>query len=128
MDDYPRILKESLVEMEKLLSARSVVGEPVTANGATVIPLVSTGFTFGAGSGPGAHEPANGEPEGGRGAGASGLARPVAVIVVDKGGNVRVERVRAPGPLRMLADAARSAILPSERAARKPASAPGPYL
>lgn len=105
MEDYAKALKESLVEMEKLLSAKNVVGEPVTTNGSTIIPLVSSGFTLGAGGGVGKPTTEGGEPESGKGAGVTGMTRPVAVVIVDKEGHVRVERIHTPGPFRTLADA-----------------------
>ena len=53
MEEVERLLKNSVEEMEKLLSAKTVVGEPLTVDGNTIVPLLSIGFGFGAGSGSG---------------------------------------------------------------------------
>ena len=51
MSDIDTLLKQSVGELEKLLKAQNVIGEPSTHGGVTVIPLVSIGFGFGAGGG-----------------------------------------------------------------------------
>ena len=53
MEDVERLLKTAMGEVERLLSTKAVVGEPITYEGNTVIPLVSVGFGFGAGGGTG---------------------------------------------------------------------------
>jgi uncharacterized spore protein YtfJ len=79
MADIDTLLKQSVGELDRLLKAQNVIGEPSTHGGVTVIPLVSFGFGFGAGGGKGK------EAEGGAGTGGGGI-RPVAVIVIDKDG------------------------------------------
>lgn len=75
-----------------MLNTRTVVGEPISVEGATLIPLVSIGFGFGAGGGTGkSQEKARGEGAGGGTGGAAGV-RPVAMVIVDKSG-VRIEPV-----------------------------------
>ena len=93
MEDAKDLLKTSLAELEKVLSSRSVVGEPIQINGNTIIPLTSVGFGFGAGGGSG--KPPKGEAGEGAGAGTGGGGgiRPVAVLVVNKDG-VRLEPVK----------------------------------
>jgi uncharacterized spore protein YtfJ len=93
MDDAKDLLKTSLEELEKVLSSRSVVGEPIQIDGNTIIPLTSVGFGFGAGGGSG--KPPKGEAGEGTGAGTGGGGgiRPVAVLVVNKDG-VRLESVK----------------------------------
>jgi uncharacterized spore protein YtfJ len=91
--DPDNLLKTALAEVEHLLNARTVVGEPITVDGNTLIPLMAVGFGFGAGGGSGKEQKKiSGEGEG-AGTGAGGGIRPVAVIVVNKDG-VRVESVR----------------------------------
>jgi uncharacterized spore protein YtfJ len=86
MEDVERILKTSMAEIERLLSSRTVVGEPIAAEGNTVIPLVSFGFGFGAGGGTGRGDK-EGKGEGtGVGTGGGGGIKPVALIVVNKDG------------------------------------------
>ena len=86
MSDIDALLKQSVGELEKLLKAQNVIGEPSTHGSVTVIPLVSFGFGFGAGGGQGK------EAEGGAGTGGGGI-RPVAVIVIDKDGT-RIQSIR----------------------------------
>jgi uncharacterized spore protein YtfJ len=82
------ILKTITGEMQKALSAKTVVGDPVTVEGKTVIPLMSVGMGFGAGSGSGTKTSAGG----GGGGGGLGI-KPVAVIIIDQQG-VRLERLK----------------------------------
>ena len=81
------ILKTITEEMQKSLSAKNAVGDPVTVGDKTVIPLMSVGMGFGAGSSSG-----KADKPGGGGGGALGM-KPVAVIIIDQDG-VRVERLK----------------------------------
>ena len=93
MEDVEKLVKTSLGEIERLLSTKTVVGEPITVEGNTVIPLICIGFGFGAGGGSGKGERGpKGEGTGG-GTGGGGGIRPVAVIIINKDG-VRVEPVK----------------------------------
>ncbi|MEJ2110740.1 MAG: spore germination protein GerW family protein, partial [Acidobacteriota bacterium] len=86
MENIENIIKSTLGEIEKLLSTKSVIGEPVTLEGVTVIPLIQLGFGFGIGSGGGGGKGSkSAEGEGsGSGVGAGGGVKPVAMIVIDK--------------------------------------------
>jgi uncharacterized spore protein YtfJ len=87
------LTKTTLEEIEKVLTTRTVVGDPITVEGRTLIPLISVGFGFGAGGGSGKGETKQkGEGEGG-GTGGGAWVRPIAIIVMDKDG-VRVEPIR----------------------------------
>ncbi len=88
MEGLAEILKTITGEMQKSLSARTVVGDPISIEGKTVIPLVSVGMGFGAGTGTGKGQ----EAGGGGGGGGLGM-KPVAVIIADQQG-VRVERLK----------------------------------
>ena len=94
MEVVSEITKTTLGEIEKVLTTRTVVGEPMTVEGVTIIPLISIGFGFGAGGGAGKGESKQkGEGSmGGTGGGA--WVRPVALVVIDKEGNVRIEQVK----------------------------------
>jgi uncharacterized spore protein YtfJ len=87
MADIEELLAQSVGELEKLLKAQNVIGEPSTHGSVTVIPLVSFGFGFGAGGGTGK------ETTGGAGTGGGGGIRPVAVIVIDEEGT-RIQSIR----------------------------------
>ena len=97
MEEVEKLFKSSTEEMEKLLTAKSVVGEPIVVNGHTIVPLLSLGFGFGAGGGGGKGKDKNnhdGEGSGG-GTGGGGGVKPVAVVVISKDG-VRVEPIQGP--------------------------------
>jgi uncharacterized spore protein YtfJ len=92
MEELSDIIRTVTGEMQKSLSARTVVGDPITIEGKTIVPLVSVGMGFGAGAGSG-KEPASG---GGGGGGGMGM-KPVAVIIIDAQG-VKVESLKSPKP------------------------------
>ena len=91
MPDIKEIAKTTMEEIERLLSTKTVVSEPISVEGATLIPLVAFGFGFGAGGGSGKNEK-TGEGDGG-GTGGGGGMRPVAVVVITEDG-VRVQPIR----------------------------------
>ena len=92
MEVVENLVKTTLGEIEKVLSSRTVVGDPITIEGITLIPLISVGFGFGAGGGQGKGEAKQkGEGSGG-GTGGGAWVRPKAIIIVDKEG-VRVEPI-----------------------------------
>ena len=51
MEVVENLIKTTLGEIEKVLSTKTVVGEPITVEDKTLIPLISIGFGFGAGGG-----------------------------------------------------------------------------
>lgn len=51
MEGLTDILKTITTEMQKSLSPRTAVGDPITIEGKTIVPLMSVGMGFGAGSG-----------------------------------------------------------------------------
>jgi uncharacterized spore protein YtfJ len=87
--EVEKLVQASVAEIERVLASTSAMGEPKTIDGATLIPLVSTGFLFGAGGGSGR---AVGGGEGGVTGGGVGI-KPVAVVIIDKGG-LRVEGIK----------------------------------
>lgn len=93
MEEVEKLLKATLSEIEKVLETRSVVGEPITVEGATIVPLSSIGFGFGAAGGSGKSAKGKGQEGVGGGTAGAGGIKPVAVIVIDKDG-VRVEPLK----------------------------------
>ncbi|MFC1931225.1 GerW family sporulation protein [Chloroflexota bacterium] len=92
-EEVDSLVKTTLGEIEKVLSTRTVVGEPITIQSATLIPLISVGFGFGAGGGSGKGEAKQkGEGSGG-GTGGGAWVKPIAVVIIDKEG-VRIEPIR----------------------------------
>ena len=51
MEAVNRLLDTTVGELEKILTTRTVVGDPIEVDGHTIIPLVSVGFGFGGGGG-----------------------------------------------------------------------------
>ena len=95
MEDVEKLIKTSLGEIEHLLSSKTVVGEPITIQNSTIIPLISIGFAFGAGGGSGKGSSAkagDGEGTGGSAGGGGGI-KPSAVIIIDQNG-ARVESIK----------------------------------
>ena len=93
MEDIENLVKTTAGEIEKVLSSRTVVGEPITIDGRTLIPLISVGFGFGAGGGTGRGEAkSTGEGEGGGTGGGAGV-RPIAIIIIDSEG-IRIEPIK----------------------------------
>tara|TARA_R110002074_G_scaffold8700_11_gene35451 strand:+ start:192 stop:545 length:354 start_codon:yes stop_codon:yes gene_type:complete len=87
MEDVEKLLKGTVEELDQLLNAKNVLGDPIEREGATVIPIVSYGFGFGAG-GKVAQKSGNSA-----GTGAGGGIKPLGAIIFDKEG-ARVESVK----------------------------------
>ena len=47
MEEVEKLFKSSTEEMEKLLTAKSVVGEPMVVDGSTIVPLLSLSLGLG---------------------------------------------------------------------------------
>ena len=93
MDVVENLVKATLGEIEKVLSTKTVVGEPMVVEGATLVPLVCAGFGFGAGGGEGKGEAKQKGEGAGGGTGGGAWVKPVAVVIID-GQGVRVEPIR----------------------------------
>jgi uncharacterized spore protein YtfJ len=92
MDDIEKLFDKAVAEIERMLNTKTVVGEPITVEGNTLIPLVNVGFGFGVGGGRGT-EPQKGAGQGG-GTGGGGGVKPVALIIINADG-VRVEPIKS---------------------------------
>jgi uncharacterized spore protein YtfJ len=92
MEDIGNLFDKAVGEIERMLNTKTVVGEPITIEGNTLIPLVSVGFGFGVGGGQGT-EPQKGSGKGG-GTGGGGGVKPVALIIINADG-VRVEPIKS---------------------------------
>ncbi|MDJ1008118.1 MAG: spore germination protein GerW family protein [Paracoccaceae bacterium] len=95
MADVEQLLKGTVEELDRLLNAKNVLGDPIEKGGATVIPIVSYGFGFGAGGSTG------GKSGDGAGTGGGGGIKPLGAIIIDDEG-ARVEAVQ--GPMTTLAE------------------------
>jgi len=92
MQDVNSLFDKAITEIERMLSSKTVVGDPITVEGNTLIPLVNVGFGFGVGAGEGTETNKGGGQGGGTGGG--GGVKPVALIVVNKDG-VRMESIKS---------------------------------
>ena len=92
MEDIKQLFDKAVGEIERMLNTKTVVGEPITVEGTTLIPLISVGFGFGVGAGQGT-EAQKGSGQGG-GTGGGGGVRPVALVVINQEG-VRVEPIKS---------------------------------
>ena len=96
MEDIEKLVKTTLGEVEKVLNTKTVVGEPIVVEGATLIPLISVGFGFGAGGaggGGGRGESKQSGEGAGSGTGGGAGVKPVAMIIIDKNG-ARIEAIK----------------------------------
>jgi len=93
MDDVEKLVKTTLGEIEKVLDAKTVVGEPIIIGDTTLIPLMSVGFGFAAGGGTGKGEPKETPEGGGSGSGGGGGVKPIAIIIISKDG-VKIEPIK----------------------------------
>lgn len=89
MKDIEGLFGKAVSEIERMLNSKTVVGEPITAEGQTVIPLISVGFGFGAGGGEGTEA----QKGAGGAVGGGGGVKPVAIVIIGKDG-VRLESVK----------------------------------
>jgi len=92
MEDVDKLFDKAVAEIERMLNTKTVVGEPITVEGNTLIPLVNVGFGFGVGGGQGT-DPQKGKGHGG-GTGGGGGVKPVALIIINEDG-VRVEPIKS---------------------------------
>ena len=92
MENIDKLFDKAVGEIERMLNTKTVVGEPITVEENTLIPLVNVGFGFGVGEGQGT-DPKKGEGHGG-GTGGGGGVKPVALIIINKDG-VRVEPIKS---------------------------------
>ena len=93
MNDVETLLKAITSEMQKSMTTKSVVGDPITIQETTLIPLINIGMVFGVGVGSGKGRE---QGEGSGGGGGLGI-KPVAVVIIDKSG-VKMELLKEAHP------------------------------
>ena len=91
MKDIENLFGKAIDEIERMLNTKTVVGDPITVEGNTLIPLISVGFGFGVGAGEG-NDPKKGVGSGG-GTGGGGGVKPIALVIINKDG-VRLEPIK----------------------------------
>ena len=76
MENIENLFDKAVAEIERMLNTKTVVGEPITVEGNTLIPLVNVGFGFGVGGGQGTEtNKGSGRGGGTGGGGVAGLQR-----------------------------------------------------
>jgi uncharacterized spore protein YtfJ len=123
VEDVENLIKTTMGEIEKILSTKTVVGDPIVIDGRTLVPLTSFGFGFGAGGGSGKSSMKQAQEGSGGGSGGAAGVRPVAVIISDEKG-VRIESIRG-GLSAALERVAESAISAVRRGGREQGTAQG---
>ena len=73
------LMREVVEQLEKLVTTKTIVGEPITMAGKTVVPISKVSFGFGSGGGEGKRDEESGF---GGGGGGGAKIEPVAFLVV----------------------------------------------
>jgi sporulation protein YtfJ len=95
------ILKIVTEEIANMISTKTVIGEHITLEGKTIIPVTKVSFGFGSGGGEGKGK--TGEEGFGGGGGGGGAIQPVAFIVVSRE-DVKVYSLKDKGIISQLAE------------------------
>ncbi len=95
------ILKTVTEEIARMITTKTVIGEYITLEGKTIIPVTKVCFGFGSGGGEGKGK--TGEEGFGGGGGGGGAIQPVAFIVVSKE-DVKVYSLKEKGIISQLAE------------------------
>ncbi len=95
------ILKTVTEEIANMISTKTVIGEPITLEGKTIIPITKVSFGFGSGGGEGKGK--TGEEGFGGGGGGGGVIEPVAFLVVSME-DVKLYSVKEKGIISQLAE------------------------
>ncbi len=95
------LLKTVTEEISSMISTKTVVGEHITIEGRTIIPVTKVSFGFGSGGGEGKGK--TGEEGFGGGGGGGASIEPIAFLVVS-GEDVKVYSVREKGIISQLAE------------------------
>ena len=95
------ILRTVTEEIANMISTKTVIGEHITLEGKTIIPVTKVCFGFGSGGGEGKCK--TGEEGFGGGGGGGGVIQPVAFIVVSRE-DVKVYSLKEKGIISQLAE------------------------
>jgi uncharacterized spore protein YtfJ len=89
-------------KLEKFLTSKTVIGEPLKIGDATLIPFISVHFGLGSGGGDGNDGKGSGGVGGGAGIGAK--VSPTAVLVIKDDGSIELIPIKKSGGLDKLLD------------------------
>jgi uncharacterized spore protein YtfJ len=84
--NFEDLLRISVSQLEKFLTTKTVVGDPIVIGDVTLVPIQTVSFGYGTGGGEGGDEKGKGT---GGGGGAGANLKPIAVVAV-KGTDVQV--------------------------------------
>ncbi len=97
------ILDVSMQKIREMVDVNTIIGEPITADGATIIPVSKVAFGFASG---GSDLPVQAAEKFAGGSGAGVTVKPVAFIVIKADGDVQLMELGAKGsPLDGVMDA-----------------------
>lgn len=95
------ILKTVTEELANMISTKTVIGEHITLEGKTIIPVTKVSFGFGSGGGEGKGK--SGDEGFGGGGGGGGAIEPIAFLVVSRE-DVKVYSVKDKGIISQLVE------------------------
>jgi sporulation protein YtfJ len=93
--NLPNMLQDTISKIREMVDVNNVIGEPITVDGVTIIPVSKVSVGFGGGGSDFAKAPSNGEQPFGGGVGGGVKVNPICFLIV-KDGNVRMMPVAAP--------------------------------
>ena len=92
--NLPNMLQDTISKIREMVDVNNVIGEPITVDGVTIIPVSKVSVGFGGGGSDFAKNPAAGEQPFGGGVGGGVKVNPICFLIV-KDGNVRMMPVAA---------------------------------
>lgn len=93
--NLPNMLQDTISKIREMVDVNNVIGEPITVDGVTIIPVSKVSVGFGGGGSDFAKKPDAGELPFGGGVGGGVKVNPICFLIV-KDGNVRMMPVAAP--------------------------------
>ena len=93
--NLPNMLQDTISKIREMVDVNNVIGEPITVDGVTIIPVSKVSVGFGGGGSDFAKNASAGELPFGGGVGGGLKVNPICFLIV-KDGNVRMMPVAAP--------------------------------
>ena len=93
--NLPNMLQDTISKIREMVDVNNVIGEPITVDGVTIIPVSKVSVGFGGGGSDFARNASAGELPFGGGVGGGVKVNPICFLIV-KDGNVRMMPVAAP--------------------------------
>ena len=93
--NLPNMLQDTISKIREMVDVNNVIGEPITVDGVTIIPVSKVSVGFGGGGSDFAKNASAGELPFGGGVGGGVKVNPICFLIV-KDGNVRMMPVAAP--------------------------------